>query len=73
MKRWLFSVCAGLFALMVQAQSGRVYDDQQMDVNKNTQWYDTPYFWVGLVVFAVLFIYWLYRRSNRNAQNPLHQ
>jgi len=73
MKRWLFSVYASLFAFAVQAQSGRVYDDQKMDVNKDTRWYDTPYFWVGLIIFALLFGYWLYRRSNRNAKNPLHQ
>lgn len=73
MNRWFFSVYANLFAIAVQAQSGRVYDDQQMDVNKDIQWYDTPYFWVGLVVFALLLAYWLYRRSKQNAQNPLHQ
>ena len=73
MKRWLFNAYASLFAIAVQAQSGRVYDDQKMDVNKDTQWYDTPYFWVGLIVFAILLGYWLYRRSKQNAQNPLHQ
>jgi len=41
--------------------------------DKDMRWYDTPYFWVGLIVFVLAIGYWLYRRNNRNAQNPLHQ
>lgn len=70
--RYLASFLLTLIPFALSAQSGRVYDDQKMDVHKETHWYDTPFFWLGIIVFTLLLVYLIYRRRQRNPQNPLH-
>jgi len=72
--RLLASLYLALTPVILIAQSGRVYDDQKMDLNKdNVHWYDTPFFWIGLILFVLIFGYWLYRRQQDKEPNPLDQ
>lgn len=72
--RTLASLMLALTPFILTAQSGRVYDDQKMDLNQdNVQWYDTPFFWIGVVIFALLLGYWIYQRQQNKEPNPLEQ
>lgn len=72
--RTLASLILALTPFVLTAQSGRVYDDQKMDMNQdNVHWYDTPFFWAGVGIFVILLGYWFYKRQQKNDPNPLEQ
>ena len=72
--RTLASLVLALSSFILTAQSGRVYDDQKMDMNQdNVHWYDTPFFWIGVIIFALIVGYWIYKRQQNKEPNPLEQ
>ena len=44
---------------LAQPESESYYSDQSFDPVDHPEWYETPFFWIGLVVFGAVVIYLL--------------
>ncbi len=42
---------------LTQPESESPYSDQAYDPVDHPEWYETPFFWIGLVVFGAALIY----------------
>ena len=57
---------AGTFYLSwAQPESESPYSDQAYDPPTGPAWYETPYLWVGLLIFLVAGFYLLFRQVRR--------
>jgi len=63
----LLAICLlGLFRLayiQAQPESESPYSDQAFDPPESPAWYDTPFFYVGLIVFLGILLLILYRQG----------
>lgn len=70
-KQSVLAISAQLFLLVpavlnAQTHSESVYSDQAYDPIDQPEWYETPYFWIGLVVALVILLLLLRQRSRRS-------
>lgn len=70
-KQFLFTITAQILLLVpalvnAQTHSESVYSDQAYDPVDQPEWYETPYFWVGLVVVLIIVLLLLRQRSRRS-------
>jgi hypothetical protein len=52
-----------LAPLRAQPESESPYSDQAFDPPEDPAWYDTPFFYVGLILFLAVLLLLLYRQD----------
>ena len=70
-KRRFLAITIQLYLLIpallnAQTHSESVYSDQAYDPTDLPEWYETPYFWIGLVVVLIIALLLLRQRSRRS-------
>lgn len=61
----LVSIITPLIAGWPQPESESPYSNQAFDPVDNPEWYETPFLWVGVILFLGLLLYIRYKRGKR--------
>ncbi len=67
---WLLVLSLLPLYLLAQSSSESPYSDQAFADDNNPSWYQTPFLWIGLLLFGGVIIYLLFGRKKSDTNTP---